>query len=410
MELTKLQVYDSGSWVDGWTIGDFGKTSPFHLVKEVYLESSPDGTPNQALKFQFNWKKASEGGSDFNVQSRGAWLNFWYPFPKLAIVAPNKTTVIGEQYGGTSSPMGVFDSYNLNQSSDGTRGWNRGLKTEDLGKVSGIGMKLKIDLVTPLGVTLNFGIANLPCTFYAIDQFDRTFFHDFTLERVGGWETVIIPFGQRAPKKLYFNRLNETLDIFGWQPFGNLTIEKKEFTGVTFDWRRVKMWGIFWKYPYSDNGRYKNNPLQLAKNFFFTLLQFFIDNTNEINQNILQFDIDHSDISISDLRYIKELYVNSEEDNVTDARTTLINRETEFDYQTAKFTAQGHRERTKFFPQSIHVRSFGDVRIKLGHRFLLQGDKVPGGEQEMVVQQVKHIIDGTSYKMEIEAKRKFVIP
>jgi hypothetical protein len=102
--------------------------------------------------------------------------------------------------------------------------------------------------------------------------------------------------------------------------------------------------------------------------------------------------------------------VNSEEDNVTDARTTLINRETEFDYQTAKFTAQGHRERTKFFPQSIHVRSFGDVRIKLGHRFLLEGDKVPGGSQEMVVQQVKHIIDGTSYKMEIEAKRKFVIP
>ena len=124
----------------------------------------------------------------------------------------------------------------------------------------------------------------------------------------------------------------------------------------------------------------------------------------------VQFDIDCADLSIGDLRYIKEFYVNSEDANVSDARTEVIDRGTEIDYQTAKFTAQGHKERVQFFPQTIHVRSFGDVRLRVGHRFLLKGDKVPGGEQEMVVQQVKHIIDGTSYKTEIEAKRKFEIP
>ena len=50
------------------------------------------------------------------------------------------------------------------------------------------------------------------------------------------------------------------------------------------------------------------------------------------------------------------------------------------------------------------------MQLRMGHRFILTGDKVPGGTQEMVVQSIKHIIDGTSYKMDIEAKRKFVLP
>lgn len=404
-------TYPTGSWGNGWSITTFpAKTSPIHHVKEVFYDKTGDGTVNQALKFRFGFKNLLEGGSNINNQSRGAWLNFWFPFPRLALTTPITTLQIGERYGGVTSPKGDFDCNNLYSSANDQIGWNRGLESEDLGKVSGIAMKLKLDLVSPGGQSVNVGISNMPFKFWAVDLFDRVFTFDFTLDRINGWQTVIIPFGSTSSKSLHFNRVSEAIDILGWLPFGILNVDQKEFTGVTFDWRHVKVWGVQWTYPYNDAGAYKNNPTQTVYNFALTLLQAFVDGARTINESLLRFDIEFADLSISDLRFVKELYVNSEDANVSDARTELINSEGEFDYQTAKFTAQAARERTKFFPQTIHVRSFGDVRLRVGRRFLLQGDKVPNGEQEMVVQQVKHIIDGTSYKTEIEAKRKFVLP
>ena len=271
----KIKEYDGAVWGDGWTqVANPGKTSPLHQCKEVFYDKDAAGTVNQALKFRFEWKVGFEGGTDTNAQSRGAWLNFWYPFPRLALSpvsgAPTRTLTIGEAYGGTTNPLGTFDTLNLEFASNGVRGWNKGLLSEDLGKVGALAMKLKLDLRTATG-RVNIGFANMPFTFFAVDLFDRTFWHNFTIPKIGGWTTVIIPFGNRAPKNIYTNRLNETLDIFGWLPFGNLNLAQKEFTGITFDWRFVKMWGLFWKFPYDDANRYKNNIGEGAKNFIISM-------------------------------------------------------------------------------------------------------------------------------------------
>ena len=95
---------------------------------------------------------------------------------------------------------------------------------------------------------------------------------------------------------------------------------------------------------------------------------------------------------------------------IDDGRTIIMNKESEIDYNSAKLASRGRRERSKFFPQRMIAKAYGDVRLRAGHRFLVTGDKVPGGSQELVVQSVKHIIDASSYRMEIEGIRKFVLP
>ena len=409
----KLLKYDGANWVDGWEVNaNNDRTSPLHLVKEIRYIASPgnEGVLNQGLEFEFDWRLAIDGGDDNNRSSRGAWINFWYPFPRLALGGKQ----IGEAYGGITAPLGTFDANNLEFTSGGLFGWNRGLATEDLGRVSAISFKMKLLLENVNGNKLTQGFANMPFTFWAVDLFDRVFFFDFTLRRNDGWDTIVIPFGERAPKKTYKNRIDEVLDIAGVVPFGNFNLEEKEFIGVAFDWKFVKCWGIQWKFAYDEANRFVNNFTSTGASILSAIGQYAVGIPNNLfnprDSTALTFEIDRAKLAIADLRYIKELYVNSENVNVGDARTEIFTKETEIDYNTAKLSAQGRRERTKFFPQTIHIRAFGDVRLRVGHRFVISGDKVPGGTQEMVVQSIKHIIDGSSYKMDIEAKRKFVLP
>lgn len=408
----RILRFNGSSWVSGWShTANFDKTSPIHPFKEMYYTNSPDGTPNQAIEFEWDWNSfVTTGGSGLNAPCKGAWLNFWFPFPRLAL----NGTQIGQGFGGTSAPRGTFDTDNMELSRLGLRGWNRGTASEDMGRVNAIAMKLRLRGKTYDDSDVTFGIANMPMLFWAVDLFDRVFFYKFTLKKIGSWEDVIIPFGRRAGQNLYVNRINEVIDIAGWAPIGQLNLKQKEHIGVTFDWNFVKGFGIQWLKKYDESERYNINLGSEAGDGWDSLLQIganIILKSNEITlATDVNFAIRKSFLGISDLRFIKELYVNSEDANVSDARTEVINRETEIDYNSAKLVAQGYRERTKFFPQTIHIRSFGDVRLKVGHRFLIVGDKVPSGQQEMVIQSVKHIIDGTSYKTEIEAKRKFVLP
>jgi len=420
VDLSTMQVkrWDAGAWVVGFDPEtDFGnKASVMHFVEEVHYVPSPgaDGTANQAVEFVFNWDTVI--GDEKNLNSRGAWINFWYPFPRLALTpsgspsVPSRTLTIGEAYG-SNLEQGTFDADNLQFNAKGLLGWNRGLDTEDLGRVGGLAMKLRHAQFDSNGNAMNRGVANIPYTFFAVDKFDRVFFHDFTLKRNGGWEPVVIPFGLRARKNIYNNRLDELLPIMGWNPLGNFFLDERQLTGVTFDWRFVKMWGIQSKGSYDDAGMYKGSLGEAVIDLLTSIAQYIVSNTQEITSDeFLRVDTGTVRLGISDLRYIKELYINSEDEQIDNGRTIIMNKESEIDYNSGKLACQGRRERLKFFPQRMIAKSFGDVRMRAGHRFLVTGDKVPGGSQELVVQSVKHVIDASSYKMEVEAIRKFVLP
>jgi len=79
----------------------------------------------------------------------------------------------------------------------------------------------------------------------------------------------------------------------------------------------------------------------------------------------------------------------------------------ERDYLTLKAKAQAVRARRKFFPQFWHMTAKGDVRMKVGQKFVASGTRVPGGTQELVCAEVKHLVNEDGYFMEVFGIRKF---
>ena len=117
-------------------------------------------------------------------------------------------------------------------------------------------------------------------------------------------------------------------------------------------------------------------------------------------------------LAIDDLHYKKELYVNSDDTPVEKARS-VVESQGMSDYLNCKQFARSRKARTTFFPQMYHITSIGNVKIRLGHKFKVTGDRVPENisgdqEQELICTEVEHIIDGGGYHIDIQAHRKFV--
>jgi hypothetical protein len=153
--------------------------------------------------------------------------------------------------------------------------------------------------------------------------------------------------------------------------------------------------------------------------------------------------------------------VNSDDTAVSNSRTTIEHMGNEEDYLNVKLYAKSRKSRLSFFPQQWHLRSIGDVNMKLGYRFRVTGDRVPYNPDnysawtsgtynknsdpvehngfswkslidgntsepeelisgvmtvspdwvclnELICEEVNHIIDHEGYTMEVFGKRKFV--
>ena len=258
--------------------------------------------------------------------------------------------------------------------------------------------------------------------FWAVDKFDRIYFQDFEHEKNGSWQDHTIPVGPRSPQAIHNSRIDELYrePIFGHiLPNFDFFLLEREFTGIEFDWRFVKGWGIFWKDSYDAQGLYSGNFDDWFKQFAQFGTQFGYNLFDEFANNFfgdlgpdektLFAIVDHTKISLDELHFQKELYTLSDKNVVNDARIILERDESITDYNqgTAKATALALRK--TFFPQFQFVKARGDVRMKLGQRFTATGPRVPGGTQELVCSEVKHIIDSDGYFMEIFGVRKFVL-
>jgi len=426
----KIKQFNGTSWVDKWEVqANSGDHSWFHAVRDVQVvEGATTGTAS-AIEFTYDWNTANIAAAgtttvgNVNKTSRGLWLNFFFPFPRLYDGTANTGhTDIGHEYGGTLAPFGYLDMINLSHASDGSVGWNNGLKSEDMGNIRGVSFKIRNRFErggTPIPVSFN----DQPYVLWFVDIFDRIAYYDFRIRRNNSWELINIPVGPNSSYKIYHSRIEEINYI---QNFvlggGDFYLPEKEFTGIQFDWRFVKGWGIQWAGSYiQGTNTYNGNVTGQKDDFINSSISFIADlfargsDSPQVAQWTLQAtkdfqDVDFAKIALDEFYFIKDLYVNSDNNIVSGSRTFLENKETEFDYNSAKKYAQSRRERLKFFPQTYHIKSFGDVRVKIGQNITISGPKVPNGSVTAVVQSVKHVINPYSYTMEIVAIRKFVVP
>jgi len=510
-----IMQYENG-WKRFWTLedhpvinlfqaGDSGAHSWFHLVKEIGKTIGPSGS-RSAIRFVYDWRvgeSSLDGGNQLNRTSRGVWMNFWFPFPRLntgAINFPNNAEIhenIGHEYGGVGTQIGTIDLLNLTHSSKGRIGWNRGIESEDMGAINALKFKFKVRWETGLPTTggepiddrvgsmddgtlavAGYNDEKFICFF--VDKFDRVAQFDFTQRRNGGWTNVTIPIGAFGNYSLYVNRIDE-LQWFFENQFGKAIdilsaigqkndwrLAEKEFTGATFDWRAVKMWGIQWASPYGAIGNYvghqfasiQDNIVSVIQagfdtvennsSFFDKLIQpggvglpglvigqaikyiGFAEDVGSLSEGIVDLiktispalqDIDRVTADIDEIRFVKDLYVSSDEEQVDRARTHVEYRESEFDYLSARRGAQGVKARLEFYPQNYTITSFGDVRVRVGELVTITGEKVPTlianspltglplppNTQVGAVKSVTHTIDQQSYSMRIELVRKFIL-
>jgi len=398
--------------------GDSTKHSPLHIVKDIKLVEGASGIPGQAYEMRYNWSAVESvtlpigikfqipGADRKNFSSIGAWWFMQFPYPKIEGFGRE----VGDVY---KNPF--IDSNNLNVNHNGDFGWNEGLDSEDLGRIQRISFKARLSLFGSVRGGLVLGYADMPMKFWAVDIFDRVWYADFKLRRNGEYSLIQLSFGDNSIQQLHFGRYDELLEVFGIVLDTNWALRDKEFTGIEFDWRFVKSMGMFYSVAYNSQGLYvgnqfpdfvKNIAEQMAGQAFNLLISI---NSSQEKYQATDLLVNNTRLAVDELHFEKQLYANSDRVKITNARTELAHLASEVDYLNLRLRAQAVRERRKFVEQAWFMQAHGDARLRFGEKFTAEGPRVPSGTQDLICNEVKHIIDSDGYMMQLTGKRKFVL-
>jgi len=399
----KIWKFNGSAWEAKWDPLDSAnndKPTPFHLCKNVGLIAGATGIAGQAVEFDYDWFVAVPVAGDEhpNRTSRGVWIS------STALLPRHDTNQydVGELYGGTpsggSKHLGTIDTNNYDKDRKGFIGWNKGIDDEDYGRISALAFKMRVSFFkTRDGGGLIHGIPDIPMTFWAIDKFDRVWFHRFKLKRNGEWDDVTIPIGELAMTNLHHARWDELATFFDGVPITGLdfTIKEREFSGIAFDWKYMKYWGVQLDESYTGVGLYKNG-LERAFEYGEDLMADLAGNLwyqgGALIYNVGGYIFGGSDfqaipatqnfirlsarIAIDDLHFQKELLATSSDTSIQNARTEVQYVGNEVDYVNLKTRAKARVARQKFFPQTVHIRTSGDVRLRFGQSFKVSGSRV----------------------------------
>ena len=422
------------TWETAWSllttdVFNPDNSSVFHPIERIRLVEGATGIPAQAIESTFDWEPRSFAELQIvlapdrerkHLASNGAWWNIWFPYPRLG-------HGVGRIYGrDLTKPLIDFD--NLDNNARGESGWNNGIDTEDLGNLSAISFKIKhsqwkgaVEDVD--GVNLTLGVIDIPYVLWFIDKFDRVAYQTFTIPFNGFWETFTLPAGPNGGMQLYHSKLDEYTRGLGITIPFDFLLKEREYNGVEFDWRFVKGMGVFYTGTYAERGLYQGNADTIVRSIQQRGEQIFlaaekiaasIFTGRQQKQSVRDFLTHHCNLTMDELYFVKETYITSNRttgpDGITDPRVMMVPSTTVDDYNTGVARATAILARQQFYPQNWHIRASGDVRIRVGNRFFVDGPRVYDGPLELVCNQVTHTINNDGYWMDINAKRKFVQP
>lgn len=411
--------FDGANWVTAWTISDNGKPAPVHLVRSMRLVTGSSGIPGQATEYRFDWKDAIETGENNNRTSRGAWYNKFYPTP----ISDSASTKLGGTYGGdgTNFPSNPHINHiNLNRNRKGLIGYNRGLDSEDMGRITAHSFKPKLGIFRSSDESeKSKGKKNIPMIYWRKDGNSRFFFKEYSIPENNEYTTIDISLPPFGPTDLYFNRMDELTQVLGFTLPFDFFIKEKEFSGVKYEFRRNDSWGTFMKGSYNDIGMYTGcykNYIDRYKEAATQLIPDILEFINNIatGQDVGSFgttstDIDHTTFAMDEEYYVKEGYAIFPTTPVDDPRTDFIQMQDEVDYLTARAKAESTVIENDFYPNERHVGVGGDLNIKYGEQITETGSRVPGGTLTSVVAQKENVFDNKGFNANLFLIRKFVI-
>lgn len=414
--------FDGTSWIVVHDLTtDFDKSSPFHLCKNIKLVADKSGIPGQAVELEFEWDLAADAK---NTSSRGAWYYEEYPLPPRNSANFDIGALYGGQGSGAFPSQPFIDSINLDVNHKGLVGWNRGLDSEDHGRIGVHVIGIKIGFFRSQDDTiLTKEKANIPMIYWRRDLFGRVYFHEFTIPRNNQWWVERVPIPPIAPPtQLYHNRLDELAVIYGYTIPTLFGLPEKEFSGVRFDHKFAKSWGVMYKESYSKEGFYIGTYNVIIQGLIESAQQLLPDILEAIDKishgiytglAITEADAvtNHVKLSVGTLYYEKEGYALSQDVSIAEPRFHIERDESELDYINAKVKAKAIELRKFELLNEWHFKTAGDVRMAAGLSFQLAGPNIPNSPQTHVCQEVKHIVDNDgSYTMEVSSIIKRVTP
>jgi len=411
--------FDGIDWITTWTIADNAKPAPIHLVRSMRLVKGSSGVPGQATEQRFDWKDSLELGEDNNRTSRGAWYNKFYPTP----ISDSASTNLGGIYGGNgenfpSNPH--IDHINLNRNHIGLIGYNRGLDSEDMGRISSHSFKPRIGIFRSSDETeKSKGKKNIPMIYWRKDSNSRFFFKEYSIPENNEYTTIDISLPPFGPTNLYYNRIDELAEVLGFTLPFDFFIKEKEFSGVRYEFRRNDSWGTFMKGSYNDTGMYTgcyqnfiDRYIEAGTQLIPDILEFIDDifNGNDVGAFVTDASsIDHVNLAIDEEYYVKEGYAIFPTTSVDDPRTDWIQMQDEVDYLTARAKGEARVIKNDFYPNERHVGAGGDLDIQYGQEITETGSRVPGGTLTSVVAQKENVFDNKGFNTNLFLVRKFVI-
>jgi hypothetical protein len=113
-----------------------------------------------------------------------------------------------------------------------------------------------------------------------------------------------------------------------------------------------------------------------------------------------RYIIDYVTLDVDELAFEKQMFANSDDVTLTEPRTELMSEPSEIDYNNLKLNAQAKRARLKFIPQQWIMRSHGDVRMRLGRKFKITGNRIPEQANNYILWST-----GTTYNIGDKVKR-----
>ncbi len=276
----------------------------------------------------------------------GAWLNFQFPFPPNTFNTISES--VGKLYGGTATnPVPVLDTGNMRSLSDGTRGFNQGVTSEEYGPINALGCMFKVDATNPLTGKAD-GEYNCRCAL--IDTSDNVVVQDFTIRFVDNWQEIILPLSgfsiYRAHKPLYGFH-NSIPDM--------ITPKEIDIQNL-FEWRNLKFVVFQLQDFYDEHGRYNPTSVEDIDNIAITKV---------IGSSLK--------IIVDDFRWVKPLLVTSGQDTTRNIEK-FIQRPFITLYDQLKNDALTQLEIEKFRHKQFDIRTVGDntFDIRFGDTFFLE--------------------------------------
>lgn len=238
---------------------------PLETRDDKFPEVTLDGLPfakniRSAVEVTYSYNTFDNFPVSSSGYSKGAWLNFRFPFPINTYNGISEG--VGDIYGGGTNESAVtrpstLDIQNMSWTSDNRLGFNE-TTSEDLGPINAIGLHMRVTLEGVAGVKLD-GIARIRATL--MDIKDNMGYQDFEIKftnnnetGTGTWQPIILPIGGFKP---YRGREPKSVLLRGLSTIVNFEIPLKELdVNEQIEMQNIKQISFQIQDVYDDDGRY----------------------------------------------------------------------------------------------------------------------------------------------------------